>query len=454
MTHLTSVEKRAAWSLALVFAFRMLGLFMLIPVFAIFGQDLDGFSPLWIGLAIGAYGLTQAILQIPMGLASDKFGRKPVMFAGLALFAVGSVVAALSESVYGVTLGRILQGMGAISGAVMALASDITREEQRPKVMAVIGMTIGLSFAVAIVAGPAIAVLGGLSGIFWVTAGLALFGILLVWKVVPDCSQQVSSSETLATPGKIGALFRHPELLRLNVGVLVLHLLLTAMFVVLPTLLEQQQFLSSSHWQLYLPVILVAFVGMVPMIIISSRKQKEKSYLLFAISLLMSSFVLLLSVSGLWAVAIALLLFFVGFNFLEASMPALLSRIAPAGLKGTAMGSYASAQFLGAFLGGVIGGWLSGWLGGESLFVFLALISLIWLIYASGMTVPERSERLSLAVQVANQVEADELAGRLSRLPGVQEVTVLVAEKRCYLKVSQQNFHVAEAQALVAGDKP
>ena len=188
MSHLNPLEKRAAWSLALVFAFRMLGLFMLIPVFAIFGKDLIGFSPLWIGLAIGAYGLTQALLQIPMGWLSDKWGRKPVMLVGLSFFVLGSVVAALADSVYMVTFGRVLQGMGAISGALMALASDLTREEQRPKVMAVIGMTIGLSFTIAMVAGPAIAAASGLSGIFWCTALMAITGLLLVWKVVPAVS--------------------------------------------------------------------------------------------------------------------------------------------------------------------------------------------------------------------------------------------------------------------------
>ncbi|WP_419571571.1 MFS transporter [Rheinheimera sp.] len=451
MQHLTAVERRAAISLALVFAFRMLGLFMLIPVFAIFGKDLIGFSPLWIGLAIGAYGLTQAVLQIPMGWASDRFGRKPVMFIGLTLFVLGSVVAALSDSVYGVTAGRVLQGMGAISGAVLALASDVTREEQRPKVMAVIGMTIGLSFAVAMVAGPAIAAVAGLSGIFWFTACIALCGILLVWKVVPEAAHKVAGAETLATPGKIAALFSHPQLLRLNFGVLVLHMLLTAMFVVLPPLLVQQDFLSASHWQLYLPVILLAFVAMVPLMIIASRKQQEKRYFLLGISLLIVSFVLILSNQQLWCIALALLLFFTGFNYLEASMPALLSRIAPAGLKGTAMGTYASAQFFGAFLGGLFGGWISGALGSESLFVFLALIGLIWLVCASSMTVPERSQRLSLPVNVANQAAADALAARLCHLPGVQEATVLVAEQRCYLKVGQQNFNLAEAQSLVAG---
>ena len=218
MQQFTALERRAVISLALVFAFRMLGLFMLIPVFAIYGKDLIGFSPFWIGLAIGAYGLTQAILQIPIGWLSDRIGRIPVMLFGLTLFAVGSVVAALAESVYGVTLGRILQGMGAISGAVLALAADVMREEQRPKVMAAIGATIGLSFAVSMIAGPAIAAIGGLSAIFWFTAALALLGIVIVLTIVPKTQHQAIDSEALARPGFIFQLFFHPQLRLLNLA--------------------------------------------------------------------------------------------------------------------------------------------------------------------------------------------------------------------------------------------
>ena len=295
MQQLTALERRTAISLALVFAFRMLGLFMLIPVFAIYGKDLIGFSPLWIGLAIGAYGLTQAILQIPMGWLSDRWGRHQVMLLGLSLFAIGSVVSALADSVYMVTFGRVLQGMGAISGAVLALAADLTREEQRPKVMAVIGATIGLSFAVAMIAGPLIAAAAGLSGIFWFTAVLALCGVLIVSFLVPKAAQQASDSEALAKPGFILDLFKHPQLLQLTAGVLILHLMLTAVFVVVPQQLLSQRLLSEQHWQVYLPVLLGAFVLMVPMMILAMRRQQEKGYFLFAVGLLIVSLLLMLS---------------------------------------------------------------------------------------------------------------------------------------------------------------
>ena len=449
MQHLTALERRAAISLALVFAFRMLGLFMLIPVFAIYGKDLVGFSPMWIGLAIGAYGLTQAILQIPMGWLSDRVGRMPVMLLGLSLFAVGSVVAALAESVYGVTLGRILQGMGAISGAVLALAADVTREEQRPKVMAVIGATIGLSFAVSMIAGPALAAIGGLSAIFWFTAALALVGIVIVLTLVPKTQQQAIDSEALARPGFIWQLFCHPQLRLLNLGVLMLHLLLTAIFVVVPAQLLADGLAAPQHWQVYLPVFVAAFVLMVPLMILSMRRQQEKGYFLFAIGLLVVSLLLMIS-GGLWPLAIALLVFFTGFNYLEASMPALVSRIAPAGQKGTAMGIYASLQFFGAFLGGVLGGSISGQFGVASLFALAGGIGLIWLFLATRMQVPQRAQRLSYKVSGVDDAAAKTLVRQLSSLDGVLEATVVVNEQRCYLKVSSAGFDPQQVEALLS----
>ncbi len=449
MQHLTALERRAAISLALVFAFRMLGLFMLIPVFAIYGKDLVGFSPVWIGLAIGAYGLTQAVLQIPMGWLSDRIGRLPVMLLGLTLFAVGSIVAALAESVYGVTLGRILQGMGAISGAVLALAADVTREEQRPKVMAVIGATIGLSFAVSMIAGPALAAFGGLSAIFWFTAALALTGIVIVLTLVPKTQQQAIDSEALARPGFIWQLFCHPQLRLLNLGVLMLHLLLTAIFVVIPAQLLADGLAAPQHWQVYLPVFVAAFVLMVPLMILSMRRQQEKGYFLFAIGLLIVSLLLMMN-GGLWPLAIALLVFFTGFNYLEASMPALVSRIAPAGQKGTAMGIYASLQFFGAFLGGVLGGSISGQFGAASLFALAGGIGLIWLFLATRMQVPQRAQRLSYKVSGVDDAAAKMLVRQLSSLDGVLEATVVVNEQRCYLKVSSTGFDPKQVEALLS----
>lgn len=449
MQQLTSIERRAALSLASVFAFRMLGLFMLIPVFAIYGQHLTGFSPLWIGLAIGAYGLTQAILQIPMGWLSDRWGRHPVMLLGLTLFAIGSIVSALATSVYMVTLGRVLQGMGAISGAVLALAADLTREEQRPKVMAVIGATIGLSFAIAMVAGPAIAAAAGLSAIFWCTAALACVGIGMVLFVVPKSQQQAMDSEALARPGFIWQLMRHPQLLKLNLGVMFLHLLLTAIFVAVPQKLLAEHMAANQHWHLYLPVFILAFVLMVPMMILSMRRQQEKSFFLLAIGLLVVSLLLMIN-SAWWAIGLALLIFFTGFNYLEASMPALVSRLAPAGQKGTAMGIYASLQFFGAFLGGLIGGTVYGDFGNVALFALTAAVGLIWFFIASRMQIPPRMQRLSYSVPALDERASQTLLSRLTALPGVLEATIVHSEQRCYLKVSSTGYDASLVEQVLA----
>jgi MFS family permease len=450
MHQLNSLEKRAAMALALVFSSRMLGLFMLLPVFALYGTELAGFSPLWIGLAIGAYGLTQAILQIPLGWLSDRIGRHKVMLGGLALFALGSVVAALADSVYMVTLGRILQGAGAIAGAVLALAADLTREEQRPKVMAIIGASIGLSFAAAMVLGPLLAKWAGLSGVFWFTAVLACCAMLVVALLLPKSVHKAPMAETLALPQSLGAMLKHRQLLQLDLGVLLLHLMLTAIFVALPALLQNYGLVSVKHWQFYLPLLLGSFVLMIPMMIIAMRKTQEKSFFLLAIALLISAMLVIVVLPGFWPLTAALLLFFTGFNFLEASLPALVSRIAPAGQRGSAMGIYSSSQFFGAFLGGVLGGAVMQHFSYHALIAVLAVIGLIWLAVAGTLIIPLRVQRLSLAVSLQTEQQAEQLAADLTVLAGVQEVTLVLAEQRCYLKVSSAQFDTAQAQAVIA----
>ncbi|MDP4983370.1 MFS transporter [Pseudoalteromonas tunicata] len=447
---LNQLEKRTAVSLASVFSFRMLGLFMLMPVLAIYGQELEGFSPLWVGLAIGAYGLTQALLQIPMGWLSDKFGRKRVIVGGLIMFAIGSLVAALADSIYMMTLGRALQGMGAIASAVLALAADLSRDEQRPKVMAVIGMCIGLSFAFAMLLGPMIAASFGISGIFWLTTALALCGIVIVLTVVPTAVNRAPKGDTLAVFADIKKLIKDPQLARLDIGVMFLHLTLTAVFVVLPSKLIADGFLAQYHWKLYIPVLIFAFVLMVPIMIISIKKEKEKQAFIASIALLVASLLTLtLAANSVWGIGISMLGYFIAFNFLEATMPAMVSRMAPANQKGSAMGVFSSGQFFGAFLGGMIGGMIASIESGQAVFAAATLIGLIWLAIAWGMVVPPRSKLISLITDTETEQQAEDLAARLVELDGVLEATVVWEENRTYLKVNDKIFNLEQARQVV-----
>ncbi|KZN51165.1 MFS transporter [Pseudoalteromonas luteoviolacea] len=448
---LNQIEKRAAFSLAGVFAFRMLGLFMLMPVLAVYGTSLEDVSPLWIGLAIGAYGLTQALLQIPMGWLSDKFGRKPIIITGLIVFALGSVIAALAESIYWVTFGRALQGMGAIASALLALASDLSRDEQRPKVMAVIGMCIGLSFAVAMLLGPMVAAAFGISGVFWLTALLALVGIAIVMFVVPNTVHKAPKGDTVASIADIKNLIKHPQLLRLDVGVLMLHLTLTTLFVVLPAKLIEEGLAAPDHWQIYIPVLILAFVLMAPMMIVAIKKQKEKLVFLAAIAALSISALMLVWLSNsLIGIAAAMTVYFIAFNFLEATMPALVSRISPATQKGSAMGVFSSGQFLGAFLGGVLGGYLAQNYEVNSVFAAAAGIGVIWLFIAWRMQVPPRSKALSFVTELNKSQHAQALADKLVTLPGVLEATVVSEENRAYLKVDESKFDLNQAKQVLS----
>lgn len=449
MSGLNPLEKRAAVSLAAVFGFRMLGLFMLMPVFAIYGQSLEGFSPIWIGLAIGAYGLTQAILQIPMGMLSDRFGRRRIIVFGLILFAIGSVIAAMAESVYMVTLGRAIQGTGAIASAVLALAADLTRDEQRPKVMAVIGMCIGMSFALALVFGPMLTEAFGLSGLFWITALFALAGIVVVFTLVPTAVNKAPRTETVAVPALLGKLIRHPQLVRLDFGVLILHLMMTAVFVSLPQMLIDTGMDAQEHWQLYLPVLVGSFFLMVPFIIIAAKKAKEREMFIAAIIGLSISLIGLYFSSGsLTAIVCMVLLFFVAFNYLEASLPALVSRITPPGHKGSAMGIYSSSQFFGAFLGGIIGGFVAGMSDPLLVFVAAGAMGILWLFIAWGMKVPQRSKPVAVDIHCEDEEQAEALADKLVALDGVLEATVVFEENRCYLKVDEKQFDHDAAKAI------
>jgi len=451
---LNPVERKTALSLALVFGLRMLGLFMIMPIFAVYGQHLAGYSPLWVGLAIGAYGLTQALFQIPMGMLSDRIGRKPVIYLGLAVFALGSLVAALSDSVYGVTLGRAIQGMGAVAAAVLALAADVTREPQRPKVMAMIGICIGLAFAVSLVVGPALAAHVGLQGLFGLTALLALVGIAITRFAVPRAVHKAPPGDSQAIPAQLLGLLADRQLLRLDAGIFLLHLTLTALFVALPLTLVAHGFAAERHWLLYFPALLASFVLIVPMLIYGARQGKNKQLFLFSILLMAAALLGLTFAQGQLAwVMLAVVAYFTAFNFLEASLPAFISMLAPAGNKGSAMGIYSCCQFFGAFCGGLLGGGWYQWLGANGVFVLIAALMLLWFVISLGLANPNRIRSYTFGLTLHRAGEAERLAEQLSRLPGVLEVAVVQEQQAAYLKVNGKLFEIESARQVIAAQQ-
>ena len=388
-------ERRAVAALASVYSMRMLGLFMVLPVFALLGPELTGATPALIGLAIGIYGLSQASLQVPFGALSDRLGRKRLIYVGLVIFAAGSAVAGASDHIVGVIVGRALQGAGAIASVLMALVSDLTRAEQRTKAMAGIGVTIGLSFSVSLILGPLVGQLWGLAGIFYLTAILALVAIVIVWKLVPEPPAMVTEGEHRPARALLGGVLRDPRLLRLDFGIFALHLALTALFIQVPVMLSDRLGLAvDAMWWFYLTVMVTSFFAMVPFIIIGEKKRQMKTVLCGAVALLLVASVALWQWSvSLTAAWFGLFFFFMAFNLLEASLPSLISKESPAGAKGTAMGVYSTSQFFGAFLGGALGGVMAGWAGADGVFGLMALVLLAWLLVAVTMQAPRYRDR-------------------------------------------------------------
>lgn len=385
---MTASERRAGMSLAAIFALRMLGLFLILPVFSVHARDYVGGDDLTlVGIAIGAYGLTQAVLQIPFGVASDRFGRKPVIVAGLVLFILGSVIAALADSIYWVIFGRVVQGAGAISAAVTALAADLTRDQHRTKIMAMIGSSIGLVFALSMVAAPLLYGLIGMAGLFWLTGVLAVLAILVVLRVVPDAPPVPRPAR-----GRLGDVLRDGQLMRLNFGVFSLHLIQTTMWVLVPGALANAAGLPvAEHWKVYLPAVLISFVFMVPAVIMAERRGLMKPVFNAAIILLvLVQLGLYLASGSVFALGLWLTLFFIAFNVLEATQPSWISRIAPPDAKGAALGLYNTLQSLGLFLGGMLGGYIGQRAGPEAVNLVCGLIALAWLVLAASMNPPPR----------------------------------------------------------------
>lgn len=439
---MSPAEVRATIGLAGVYGLRMLGLFIILPVFAFYAEDLPGGDNYTlVGIALGAYGLTQAILQIPFGWLSDQIGRKPVIYLGLILFVIGSFIAALAIDIYWVIFGRVIQGSGAISAAIMALAADLTREEHRTKAMATIGMTIGTVFALSLIAAPILNQWIGVPGIFAMTGILALIAMIVVKKVIPDPQISRFHSDTEASPASFSTVLRNTQLLRLNYGIFALHATLMALWLVVPLTLRQAGMAANDHWQIYLPVLALSIVFIIPVIIYSEKKAKLKPVFIASITTLLIGQILLAAMfDSIWGTAIALLVFFTAFNLLEASLPSLISKIAPVGAKGTAIGIYSSTQFLGAFAGAAIGGHLFGTYGSSALYGFCGSLLILWIICAITMKAPAAVRSRMYPVQEMGADQSKELSRQLAEIPGVSEVLVLVNERVAYLKVDMQGF--------------
>lgn len=456
---MTPSEIRATVSLASIYGLRMLGMFLILPIFAIYASTLpEKPSSLMIGLALGAYGLTQALFQLPFGMASDRFGRKPMIYIGLAIFAIGSMVAALAINIETIIIGRAIQGAGAVSAVVTALVADLTRDENRTKAMATIGGTIGIAFALSLVGGPLLNQWIGVPGIFAMTALLTLAAIVVVKFVVPDPVHSHYHSDASAAPAKLKDVLKNVQLLRLNYGIFALHAAQMAMFVVVPfAIVKSSGMHENQHWQIYLPVLIASFILMVPAIIYAEKQSKIKLIFVSAIAVMFAAQLMFAaSIQHFWGIVVSLTMYFIAFNVLEASLPSIISKIAPAAAKGTAIGVYNTAQSLGIFVGGAFGGYLSHVYGFSSVFIFCSIMMFLWLLLAYSMQAPPAVKTKMYSMnEAAGELTgkaATTLRNKLAKLEGVIEAVVLPQEYTVILKIDkQQDWDETQVLKLLRG---
>lgn len=441
-------ELRAGIALAAIYGLRMLGLFLVLPVFSVFASGLPGGQDVFlVGLALGMFMLVQAILLAPFGFVSDRLGRKPVIVLGLLLFAAGSLMAAWAPDIYWMIAARAVQGLGAVSAAISALAADLTREQHRTKVMAMIGSTIGLVFALSLVVSPALYAWIGMPGMFLLIAVLAVLAIPLLLRGVPNPPAMVARATV-----PVGQVLRDGQLLRLNFGIFALHVLQTAMFLVVPRQLEALHTMPvATHWHIYLPVVLGSFVIAVPAIMRAERGGRGRQVFLVSLFLLAASQLgLLLGVAHFAVVVGMLWLFFAAFNVLEASMPALVSRFAPARAKGTALGVFNTAQALGAAAGGAVGGWVALHFGDDAVHLMGGLLVVCWIVVAWTMRAPPRLAHKEF--EVAPHVDLDVLLRQLGEEPGVREVAFEPERRVAKLKINPERWDEARLRRLTGGE--
>lgn len=447
-------ELRTSISLAAVYGLRMLGMFLILPVFALYAPTLSGGnSKEWIGFALGAYGLTQALLQLPLGIASDRFGRKKIIYIGLAVFASGSFLAAMAADIYWLTFARTLQGAGAVSAAVTALLADLTRAEVRTRAMALIGMTIGLSFAISMVLGPLLAKWIGVDGTFALTGILTILAMLTVAFLVPNPAKHQLHVKTQSQKKTLLLVLKDTQLLRLNFGIFALHSAQMALFMSMPLALVKLGLPVAKHWHIYLPVVLLSLLLMVPAVIVGETRNKMKTIFVAAIALLViAQLGMAFRLDSLSVIFIWLVLYFVAFNILEASLPSMISKIAPTQAKGAAMGVFNTTQSLGLFAGGVVGGWIFAKFDFTGIFAFCSALMMIWLLIAWMAPSPLAVKNLVWSIPDRWQQQTELLRQKLNAFVGVVEVAFSDDQRVLYLKVMQTGFDLDAVQQLILGD--
>lgn len=446
---------KTVFPIAAIFSFRMLGLFLLIPVFSVYAAYLEGATPALIGLALGGYGLSQGLLQMPFGMLSDRLGRKPILTIGLLFFVAGSLLGAITHSIYGMIMARVLQGTGAIGSVLIALLADLTRDDQRTKAMAVIGMTIGTSFSLAMVLSPLIAARFGLSGIFYFTAVLAGFGLLILHLIIPQPTKECFHVDSEASLALIGSVVKNKPLQKLNVSIFCQHFILTSTFFALPLLLNHH--VQSGHltqqWHFYLPLMFFSFVLMVPFIVLAEKKKKIKAVFISSVSVtFMTQWFLAYMGQHWWGLCLLMFVYFVAFNILEALLPSLVSRQANSGTKGTAMGVYSTSQFLGLFTGGALAGVLYQWHGEQAIFLTNTLLSGFWGVISFYLKPNVYLLTLSIAYHHIPLSSTDMIKSILC-LEGVVEALDSQEENVLYVRVDKASYIEGSVERLLASSR-
>ncbi|KTD15110.1 transporter, major facilitator family [Legionella gratiana] len=442
---------KTVFPIAAIFSFRMLGLFLLIPVFSIYAEDLQGSTPALVGFAFGIYGLAQGLMQMPFGMLSDKLGRKPMITVGLLLFACGSLIGALTHSIYGMVVARALQGTGAVGSVLIALLADLTAEEQRTKAMAVIGMTIGTSFSLAMVVSPAVTHYFGLAGIFYLTTLLALLGIILLHWIIPKPMKERFHVDSETNPTLLKHVVFNAQLQCLNFGIFCQHFILTSTFFVIPFILRKQveQGHLTQQWHFYLPVMLLSFILMIPFIVLAEKKKRMKGVFLSSVFIITATQLSFIYMRQNWfGLCLIMLIYFIAFNILEAVLPSLISKQANPKSKGTAMGVYSTSQFLGLFLGGAVAGILFQWNGSQGIFITNAVLGIIWLIVAGAMKPNLYSATLILHYPWSEKKE--DILSQLLNTRGIIEVALAQEEGVIYLRIDKEHYIAGSAEKVLS----